>query len=141
MSNVIAATSLEEQLHNNFGCAIVNEIRKEHPEWFTEELELHVQDMVMEAFEAESSIVEWIFEEGELSYLSKDSVIEYIKNRFNMGLLQAGFKEVFEVDEGLLEKTLWFDLQNNSTMHTDFFSNKPVNYTKFSQSFDSNDLF
>jgi ribonucleotide reductase beta subunit family protein with ferritin-like domain len=141
MSNVIAATSLEEQLHNNFGCAIVNEIRKEHPDWFTEELESHVQDMVMEAFEAESSIVEWIFEEGELSYLSKDSIIEYIKNRFNMGLLQAGFKEVFKVDEVLLEGTLWFDLQNNSTMHTDFFSNKPVNYTKFSQSFDSNDLF
>jgi ribonucleotide reductase beta subunit family protein with ferritin-like domain len=141
MSNVIAATSLEELTHNDFGCAIVNEIRKERPEWFTDELEERVQRLVWQAFEAEKGIVDWIFEEGELDYLPKASVIEYIKNRFNMGLEQAGFHKVFPINESLVEPTLWFDLQNNSTMHTDFLSNKPVNYTKFSQSFDENELF
>lgn len=141
MSNVIAATSLEELTHNDFGCAIVNEIRKEHPEWFTDELEERVQRLVWQAFEAEKGIVDWIFESGELDYLSKNSVIEYIKNRFNMGLEQAGFHKVFPINEQLLEGTLWFDLQNNSTMHTDFFASKPINYTKFSQSFDEDDLF
>jgi len=58
-----------------------------------------------------------------------------------MGLEQAGFKKSFEVDEKLLERTEWFDLQNASTMHTDFFSKKPVNYTKNSKSFNEDDLF
>lgn len=141
MSNVISATSLEELTHNDFGCAIVNEIRKEHPEWFTDELEERIQRLVWQAFEAERSIVGWIFEEGEFDYLKKASVIEYIKNRFNMGLEQAGFNKVFPVNEDLLEETLWFDLQNTSTMHSDFFAKKPVNYTKFSKSFDADELF
>lgn len=141
MSNVISSTSLEELTHNDFGCAIVNEIRKEHPEWFTDELEERIQRLVWQAFEAERSIVDWIFEEGELEYLSKNSVIEYIKNRFNMGLEQAGFNKVFPVNEALIENTVWFDVQNTSTMHSDFFSKKPVNYTKFSKSFDADELF
>ena len=141
MSNVISATSLEEQLHNDFGCEIVNIIRKEHPEWFDEDLNDRVEFLVQEAFEAEKSIVEWIFEEGDFDYLTTGEVVEYIKNRFNMGLEQAGFKKSFEVDEKLLERTEWFDLQNASTMHTDFFSKKPVNYTKNSKSFNEDDLF
>lgn len=141
MSNVISATSLEEQLHNDFGCELVNIIRREHPEWFTDELTERIQRLVWQAFEAEKSIVDWIFEEGELVYLPKKEVIEYIKNRFNSGLEQAGFNKVFQVDESLLENTRWFDLQNSSTMHTDFFAKRPVNYTKFSKSFTEDDLF
>lgn len=141
MSNVIAATSLEEQIHNNFGCDLVNTIRKEHPEWFDDDLNDRVHNLVLQAFEAEKGIIEWIFEEGEFSYLTKDEVVEYIKNRFNKGLTQAGFNEVFDIDENLVDRTEWFDIQNASTMHTDFFAKRPVNYTKFSKSFDEDDLF
>lgn len=141
MSNVIAATSLEEQIHNDFGCEIVNEIRKENPEWFDDDLSERIQKLVWQAFEAEKAIIDWIFEEGEFGYLSKDEAIEYIKNRFNKGLEQAGFQKVFNVDEKKLERTTWFDLQNQTTTHVDFFSKRPVNYTKFSKSFDEDTLF
>ena len=141
MSNVISATSLEEQLHNDFGCEVVNTIRKEHPEWFTEDLEDRVEHLVMEAFEAEKGIVEWIFENGELEYLSKGEAIEYIKNRFNKGLEQAGFRKQFTIDNAKLERTTWFDLQNRTTTHVDFFAKRPVNYTKFNKSFDEDELF
>ena len=141
MSNVISATSLEENLHSDFGSEVVNVIRTEHPEWFTDDLTERIQRLVWQAFEAEKAIVDWIFEEGDLPYLSKNEVIEYIKNRFNSGLEQSGFNKVFQIDETLLENTRWFDVQNNVTMHTDFFAKRPVNYTKFSQSFSEDDLF
>lgn len=141
ISNVIAATSLEEVTHNNFGCALVNEIRKEHPEWFDDGMNERLTQMVWQAFEAEKNIVDWIFEYGELPYLSKKEVYEYIKNRFNMGLTQAGFNKVFLIEDGSLDRVRWFDVQNNSTTHTDFFAKRSVNYTKFSKSFDEDDLF
>lgn len=141
ISNVIAATSLEEVTHNNFGCALVNEIRKEHPEWFDDDMNERLTQMVWQAFEAEKNIVDWIFEYGELPYLSKKEVYEYIKNRFNMGLTQAGFNKVFLIEDGSLDRVRWFDVQNNSTTHTDFFAKRSVNYTKFSKSFDEDDLF
>lgn len=141
ISNVIASTSLEEATHNSFGCELVNTIRQENPGWFDEELTERIHSLVEEAFEAELNIVDWIFEEGDFAYLTCKEVYEYIKNRFNMGLEEAGFGKYFEVDEVLLERTQWFDVQNQSTMHTDFFAKRSVNYTKFSRSFGEDDLF
>jgi ribonucleoside-diphosphate reductase beta chain len=141
ISNVVSATSLEEQLHNNFGCDIVNTIRAEHPEWFDDEMEERVSSLVRESFEAEKSIIEWIFEEGELSYITVEETVEYIKNRFNTGLEQAGFNKEFVIDESLLDRTEWFDIQNSSTMQVDLFTKRPPNYTKFSKSFDKDSLF
>ena len=141
ISNVISATSLEEATHHDFGCELVNIIREENPEWFDQELEDRILRLVDQAFEAEVDIVNWIFEEGMLDYLSREEVVEYIKNRFNMGLKQAGFTEAFDVDSKLLERTKWFDLQNTTTMHVDFFAKRTPNYTKFSKAFDGDDLF
>lgn len=141
ISNVIASTSIEESTHNSFGCELVNTIRQENPTWFDADLTKRIHDLVEEAYTAEKNIVDWIFEEGDFEYLTKREVFEYIKNRFNMGLLEAGFEKYFEVDESLLARTQWFDVQNQSTMHSDFFSKRSINYTKFSRSFDEDDLF
>src|SRR5699024_11798334 len=40
VSNIIAWTSLDEQIHANAGIYIINTIRKEHPEYLTEEMKL-----------------------------------------------------------------------------------------------------
>ena len=42
------------------------------------------QDLCKSAYDAESKIVDWIFEKGELDFLPKDVVNEFIKNRFNI---------------------------------------------------------
>lgn len=141
MANGVAATSLEEQLHAQFGAEVINVIRKENPSWFTEELQHRVNEMVMQAYEAEVEIIHWIFEEGELPYLTKDEIIEYIKKRFNMGLVDAGFDPVFTLNDYLLERSNWFDVQNQSTSHTDFFAQRSINYTKFDSNFDEDSLF
>lgn len=141
MANVVAATSLEEQLHSQFGSEVVNILRKENPEWFNAELEEHLYKKVDEAFEAEKAIIEWIFEEGEFDYLTKDEVIEYIKKRFNKGLEDSGFDPAFDTNPALLERVNWFDVQNSSTAHTDFFSQRSINYTKFDTTFDEDSLF
>ena len=42
-----------------------------------------IQESCKKAFIAESKIVDWIFEEGELDFLPKAVINEFIKNRFN----------------------------------------------------------
>lgn len=141
MANGVGASSLEEQLHAQFGAELINTIRKENPSWFDQDLQDRVTEMVDEAYEAEVAIIDWIFEEGDLPYLTKPQVVEYIKKRFNMGLVDAGFDSHFELDESLLEVSNWFDVQNKSTSHTDFFAQRSINYTKFDSSFDEDSLF
>ena len=45
-----------------------------------------IQDICREAFISESKVVDWIFEEGELDFLPKDVINEFIKQRFNNSL-------------------------------------------------------
>jgi ribonucleoside-diphosphate reductase beta chain len=91
--------------------------------------------------EAESNLVDWIFEEGELDFLPKNVVIEFIKNRFNNSLESIGIKKVFEIDEKLVDETEWFDDEVIGTKHGDFFDKRSINYNKRSNSITGDDLF
>jgi ribonucleoside-diphosphate reductase beta chain len=141
ISNAVEATSKEENIHAEFGFDLVNLIKKENPEWWTEEL---VDDLILatkEAYEAEIEIINWIFEEGDLEFLTKKQTMEFIKNRFNVSLNSIGIDSIFDVNDTLLETTEWFDDEILTTKHTDFFNKRSINYSKKSKSITSNDLF
>ena len=141
VSNAVEATSNEENIHAEFGFDLVNLIKKENPSWWTPELVEDLIEATKEAFEAESEIVDWIFEKGDLDFLTKNQTIEFIKHRFNVSLNSIGIDNVFEVDEKLVETTEWFDDEILTTKHTDFFNKRSINYSKKSKSITLNDLF
>jgi len=141
ISNVVEATSKEEEIHGNFGSELINIIKEENPEWFDEEFEALIVSACHKAYAAECGILDWTFENGELSFLSKDTIKHFIQNRFNNSLNRIGMKSVFEVDFTQIEKTLWFDVEILSTKEGDFFYKKSVDYNKKSKSITEDDLF
>lgn len=141
ISNVVEATSKEEDIHGNFGSEIINIIKNEFPEWFDKEFEELVYSACEKAYNAECEILDWIFEKGELDFISKSQIKEFIKNRFNNSLNKINLKNVFEINIELLESTLWFDVEISSTKEGDFFYKKSIDYNKKSKSITENDLF
>jgi len=141
ISNAVEATSKEENIHAEFGFDLVNLIKQENPSWWTEGLQEDLINETMEAFEAETEIIDWIFEEGDLDFLTKSQTMEFIKHRFNVSLNSIGLESIFEINEALLETTEWFDDEILTTKHTDFFNKRSINYSKKSKSITSNDLF
>jgi len=141
ISNVVEATSKEEQIHGDFGIDLIKILQKEHPEWFTSEYHQNIQNLCKEAFEAEQDVVDWIFENGELDFLPKAVINEFLKNRFNNSLESIGIEKVFEVDQNLVLETEWFDDEIVGTKHGDFFVKRSINYSKRSQSITNDDLF
>lgn len=141
ISNAVEATSKEEQIHGLFGIDLINLIKQEHPEWFDAEFEKVVVKLCEEAFESEREVVEWIFEKGELEFLSKAVVIEFIKQRFNNSLESIGIAKLFDTDENLLKESDWFYDEVIGTKHGDFFNKKSINYNKKNKSITSDDLF
>ena len=128
ISNVVEATSKEEQIHGDFGIDIIKIIKEENPDWFDEDHSLLVQDTCKEAYLSESKIIDWIFESGELDFLPKKVIKEFIKNRFNNSLESIGISKVFDVDEALVAETDWFDDEIIGTKHGDFFVKRSINY-------------
>jgi len=141
ISNVVEATSKEEQIHGDFGIELIKILQDEHPEWFTPEYHENIKQLCREAFEAEGELVDWIFEKGELDFLPKNVINEFLKSRFNKSLESIGIEKVFEVDEALVNETEWFDDEIIGTKHGDFFVKRSVNYSKRTQSITSDDLF
>src|SRR6056297_1843645 len=141
ISNVVEATSKEEQIHGDFGIDLIQIIKNENPDWFDGEHHAKIRLMCQEAFASESTIVDWIFEKGELDFLPKAVVNEFIKNRFNNSLESIGIDKIFDVDETLLAETEWFDDEIIGTKHGDFFVKRSINYSKRTQSITSDDLF
>jgi len=141
ISNAVEATSKEENIHAEFGFELINLIKKENPDWWTEDLVEDLIDATLEACDAEQEIVDWIFENGDLDFLTKKQVMEFIKHRFNMSLNSIGIDSIFEVNETILSTTEWFDDEILTTKHTDFFNKRSINYSKKSKSITSNDLF
>ncbi len=141
ISNAVEATSKEEQIHGMFGIDIINTIKKEHPEWFDDACKEMIVKACREAYEAESNVVDWIYEAGELDFLPSTNVKEFIKHRFNNSLAAIGLPRIFEVSEALLEETDWFDNEVIATKHVDFFHKRSINYNKRSASVTSDDLF
>ena len=141
ISNVVEATSKEEQIHGDFGIDLIEIVKQENPEWFNDKYETKIQNMCKNAYEAESAIIDWIFEKGEVDFLPKKQIKEFIKDRFNRSLISIGVKEVFETNTDLLSQTEWFNDEIIGTKHVDFFVKRSINYSKKTQSITAHDLF
>src|SRR5690606_13492728 len=100
-----------------------------------------ITESCREAYEAESKIVDWIYEKGELPFLPAANVKEFIKHRLNNSLASIGLERVFAVSDALLEETDWFDAEVIATKHVDFFNKRSINYNKRSASVTSDVLF
>tara|TARA_E500000318_G_C3527620_1_gene199077 strand:+ start:195 stop:1169 length:975 start_codon:yes stop_codon:yes gene_type:complete len=138
----VAYTSREEMLHALVGIKLINVIREEHPELFDDELVERVTSSCIKAYQAEANIIEWSLNGYESEHLSADILKNFIKNRLNDSLTQIGFNPVFyDVDESLLEKTVWFDEDVLGNTATDFFYKRPTEYSKKDKSYDEDDLF
>jgi len=138
----VAYTSKEELIHAMVGMKLVNTIREEYPELFDDELIERIRSECVEAYNAESKIIEWSVNGYQSEHLSTPILQNFIKNRLNDSLTQIGIEPVFDdIDQELLDKTEWFDedvLGNNAT---DFFYKRPTEYSKKDKSYDEDDLF
>jgi len=141
ISNVVEATSKEEQIHGDFGIDVIRIIKQENPNWFDDNYNKMIQETCKEAYLSESKLIDWIFENGELDFLPKNVINEFIKNRFNNSLESLDIEKIFDIDDDLLSQTEWFDDEIIGTKHGDFFVKRSINYSKRTKSITSDDLF
>lgn len=141
IDNVVQATQKEEQLHALFGVYVINKVKEEFPDWFDKDFYHKIELACKKAYKHESEILDWIFEKGELDFLSKDVLKEFIKDRFNQSINMIGGTNVFEVDNHKLHKLQWFNEEILAEVSVDFFHKRPVTYSKKTQSITETDLF
>lgn len=139
--NLIMDTTKEENIHALFGIYLINLLKEENPEIFPKDFEKSVITLMDKAYQAESNIIDWVFQENTIPYLDKEEVKTYIKFRINYSLELLGLKPLYELNEEHMNKFEFFELEQSTTIHVDFFYKSSPNYNKHSREGGEDDLF
>lgn len=138
--NIIDWTINEETIHFYTGSFLVNTLREEYPELFTDKVQERVLRACRESIRYESNIFDWIFKEGEFEHMSKLDLVDFMKDRVNNSLVEMGFPIVF-TEELNLKQTRFFYEETTSAALDDFFAKRPVDYAVKDTPITGDDLF
>lgn len=141
VSNIIAWTSVDEQIHANAGMYLINKIREEQPELLREEDMQDIYALVEKSVELEAEILDWIFEEGDIDNASRKDLLNFMKYRVDDSLTKIGMKPCYNISAEEYKPMVWFEEEVFANSMDDFFAKRPVDYTKHDKSITANDLF
>ena len=139
VSNIIAWTSVDEQIHANAGIFLIKQLITEGH--ITERMIDILPEVLEEYMSYEEELLDWIYEEGELDFFTKKDMLNFMKYRVDEALLQMGFKAVFNISYEDYKPMQWFEEEVFANSLDDFFAKRPVDYTKHDKSITENDLF
>ena len=140
MSNAVEATSKEEDLHANFGFDVINIMKEENPEWWTDKLKAYITEKMKKAYKAEMKVLDWIYENGDLESAPRTVVEQFIAHRLNSSMKAIGLEPIFII--GLeAEEFKWFEDEISVTKQNDFFQKRSTAYTKRNKAITEEDLF
>lgn len=129
ISALQVTTATEEALHYDFGRAIINIVKEETPDIWTDYLRESINKNVTMAYEAELKIIDWIFEKGLPSHITKEEVINILNFNFTKIDEDLDLRLGYSYDKKLLrEKNMWFIEATKSPITGDFFDNNVGGY-------------
>lgn len=141
VSNIIAWTSVDEQVHANAGIYLINKIKEEYPGLIDAATQERITAMVRESIGIEEKIIDWIFEEGELNIIRKKDLLNFIKFRVDESLAKIAVPLQFNITHEEYKPMQWYEEEVFANSLDDFFAKRPVDYTKHDKSITANDLF
>ncbi len=111
---------------------LINTLRKERPDLFTDKLKEDVYDMFRQAVKLESEWGKYITQ-GQILGLTDDIVEQYIQYLADDRLTSVGFEKIYNVTNPIK----WVnDFSKFNDQKTNFFEGNVTNYSKGSLSFD-----
>jgi ribonucleoside-diphosphate reductase beta chain len=126
-ANGIAATNLDESTHHLAGVAITEIIKKENPDLWTPELIEEIKHRAHSAIRTELDLIDWIFDNQDLPFITRDQVKSFVKTRMKDSLERIGIS-IYKDHKDI--KFDWFEGRTTLLTNIDFFAKKGYNYNK-----------
>jgi ribonucleoside-diphosphate reductase beta chain len=138
-SNIIAWTSIDEQNHADAGVFLLNILENEG--FLTIEIKERIAQEVKKYIEYEAELLDWIYENGELDFFSKNDMLNFMKYRVDNSLQKIGIPKLYNITTQQYQPMHWFDEEVFANELDDFFAKRPTAYTKHDKSIYAEDLF
>ena len=139
VSNIIAWTSIDEKCHSDAGIYLINKYKEEVD--LSDDLKEHIRSAIKRYMFAEDSMLDWIYEKGELSFFTKEDMSNFMKFRLDEALKQIGIKPLYNITDAQYKPMKWFDEEVFANELDDFFAKRPTAYTKHDKPITKDNLF
>ncbi|HOO26008.1 MAG TPA: ribonucleotide-diphosphate reductase subunit beta [Clostridiales bacterium] len=127
---IIRYINRDENTHLWLFRSILQELRKENPELFTEEKTNLYRDMIREGCEQEIAWGHYAIGD-DVSGLTKQMITDYIQYLGNLRCTNLGFEKIYEGHDEEPESLSWVSQYSNAnTIKTDFFEARSTAYAK-----------
>lgn len=125
MGQIISWSINDEQLHSQAGCMLFNQLIKENPEIWNDDLKKEIYEAARLTIELEDAYIDKAFELGEVEGLSKHQMKQFIRHRANMKLQEIGLKQNWKnLDKEAIDQMQWFNVLSSGASQHDFFAGK-----------------
>lgn len=136
------STAKEEMIHYSFGIDVINVIKEEYPQLWDEYLTELISKNIKMAYKSELKLIDWFFENGVPSHISKEEVVNFLNYNFNVICNDLKLDISYKYDEKIFEeKNMWFKIKVFMTTEGDFFDNAVGGYSADDEEVDLNDIF
>lgn len=123
------STAIEEKTHYAFGIDVINIIKSQYPQMWDEYLVDLITDNIQMAYQSELNLIDWFFEKGKPSHLTREEVVNFLNDNFNVVCRDLEIDLEFKVDEEMFEeKNSWFNAKVFMTTEPDFFDSPVSGY-------------
>lgn len=141
VSNIISWSSADEDSHKEAGIDIINIIFEENPQIKAKFTQEYVNNLLQKYIQIEIELLDWIYELGELTWFTKTDMINFMKYRLDAALVKMEYQPVFKISNEEYKPMMWFEEEIYGNTLDDFFSRRPVDYTKHNKSFDEKSIW
>lgn len=130
ISSLQKTTAIEEKLHYRFGIDLIDIIKEEVPELWDDYLVELVGKNIKMAHKTELELIDWFFEKGVPSHITKDEVRNFLNYNFSVISNDLGLDLDFNYDKSVYEsQNLWFTEKTIAPTEIDFFDNASGGYS------------
>lgn len=125
VGQIISWSVLDEQFHSQTGIKLLNIMKEEYEDIWTDDLKKDIYDAARLTVKQEDAFIDKAFELGEIDGLRKEDVKAFIRHRANDRLKSMGLKSNWNnIDKEVLERVSFFEVLINGQAQNDFFASK-----------------
>lgn len=130
ISSLQRSTATEEIIHYSLGIDLINIIKEENPQLWSDYLVELVEKNIQDAYTSELKLIDWFFQKGVPDHLTKKEVINFLNYNFNIICKDLDLNINFDYDKELYEKeNKWMMEKVMAPVEIDFFDNNAGGYS------------
>ena len=129
VGQIVSFSIRDENSHSQGGIYLFNKIIEEYPE-IKEQIKNDILRAANICYQLEEQFLNNLFKIGNIRTLTKEELLNFVKDRLNLKLQELGYERLFEINKELLQNISWFGSLSSGREFGDFFATRVSEYSQ-----------